>query len=89
MRTESLKAYRHITSTPKRYGRAEDAADSPGIVYHRSASLLANVRECHAQSGSRKRAFLLLRSEDTAILEKTVVLCARHCRGRADGAARG
>ncbi|KAM5543888.1 hypothetical protein V8D89_002505 [Ganoderma adspersum] len=81
VRAKSLKAYMHMTSTPKRYGRAEAAVNSPEVA-RRFMSLLADMQD-QAAGGSReggepeptapgpRRRATKPRLEDTAFVEKT------------------
>nr|VWP01053.1 N/A [Ganoderma boninense] len=56
VRAKSLKAYMHMTSTPKRYGRAEAAVNSPAAA-RRFMSLLADMHDQgQTAGGSRGRA---------------------------------
>ncbi len=77
VRAKSLKAYMHMTSTPKRYGRAEAAVNSPEVA-RRFTSLLADTQG-QAPGGSRaepepeaRRSASKPHLEDTVFVEKTV-----------------
>nr|VWO98876.1 Asparagine synthase (Glutamine-hydrolyzing) [Ganoderma boninense] len=83
VRAKSLKAYMHMTSTPKRHGRAEAAVNSPAVA-RRFMSLLADMQDQdrdqpaawsrgrgERELGPRGRRAAKAHIGDTAFMEKT------------------